>query len=200
MKKIAILLSALLFVACSSTKPTSVPTTETSPISKTATNSVAPAVNAAPSPATNASQLDSAKIAKLAEKNQKTNIESDATLAANLAEEIMKLHKESVYFDYNEYSLKPEFRSILEMQASNFKSQKFTLLVLEGNADERGSNAYNMALGERRSTSIKKALVTLGVPESKIKVVSYGNTRPILTCHEEKCWQENRRVDFVFKQ
>jgi peptidoglycan-associated lipoprotein len=54
-------------------------------------------------------------------------------------------------------------------------------------------------LGERRATSVKQALVQLGVPSANTKVVSFGNTRPKLTCHEEKCWQENRRVDFSYK-
>ena len=88
----------------------------------------------------------------------------------------------------------------MEQQAANFKKRENATLILEGNADERGSAAYNLALGEKRATAVKKIMVTLGVQLSKIKVVSYGNTKPILDCHEEKCWQENRRVDFVSKQ
>jgi peptidoglycan-associated lipoprotein len=203
MKKLAVLLSALLFVACSSTKPTPTPVTESAPTSNsnsTATAAPAPAVAVAPALTTSASPGDTAATAKLADEIQKIQPGADAASAANLANEIMKLHKQSVYFDFDEYALKPEFRSIVEMQAATFKSRKNTMLVLEGNADERGSAAYNLALGERRATSVKKALVTMGVPALKIKVVSYGNTRPKLSCHEEKCWQENRRVDFVFNQ
>jgi peptidoglycan-associated lipoprotein len=136
----------------------------------------------------------------LAAEIQKIHPESDGEAIANLAEKIQRLHDESVYFDFDQYSISPEFRNIIEKQAANFKNHKGAAVILEGNADERGSAAYNIALGEKRATSVKKILVTLGVPASKIKVVSYGKSKPVLDCHEEKCWQENRRVDFIFKQ
>ena len=186
MKKFAVLLAALLMVACSSTKPTPTAAPAPSPINNstskpTATSTTASTAVASPNSANSKSTAETASEAKL-------------------AAEIMRLHKESVYFDYDKYDLKPEFKSIVNMQAASFKSRKNAALVLEGNADERGSAAYNVALGEKRANSVKKALVILGIPASKIKVVSYGNTRPLLDCHEEKCYQENRRVDFVFKQ
>jgi peptidoglycan-associated lipoprotein len=190
-------------VACSSTKPTPTPApapTNNSTSKPAATTTTASSAAAASTSANSMSSADAAATAKLADEIQKIQPGSDAASAANLAAEIMKLHKESVYFDYDKYDLKPEFRNIVDMQAASFKSRKNTALVLEGNADERGSAAYNMALGEKRANSVKKALVILGVPASKVKVVSFGNTRPKLACHEEKCWEENRRVDFVFKQ
>jgi peptidoglycan-associated lipoprotein len=70
-------------------------------------------------------------------------------------------------------------------------------VVLEGNTDERGSAEYNMVLGLKRAEAVEKSLVTFGVSKSQIKVVSYGKSRPKMNCHEEKCWHENRRVDFV---
>jgi peptidoglycan-associated lipoprotein len=73
-------------------------------------------------------------------------------------------------------------------------------IILAGNADERGSTAYNLALGSRRANAVKNSLIIMGVLKTQIKVISYGNSKPRLTCHEEKCWQQNRRVDFVYPQ
>ena len=180
MKTIVVLVSTLFFVACSTPKPNSVqPAGNVSKASETSAPAKAPAAALAPAPAPATPQKSEAD---------------------KLAAELQKLHHESVYFDYNEYSLKPGYRDVIEQHAANYKKHKNTTLTLEGNADERGSSAYNMALGEKRATAVKKVLVTLGVPASKIKVVSYGNTKPKLVCHEEMCWKENRRVDFIFTQ
>jgi peptidoglycan-associated lipoprotein len=71
---------------------------------------------------------------------------------------------------------------------------------LEGNADERGSREYNLALGQNRAEAVKHALQLLGVPDSQVEVVSFGEEKPRSTCHEEKCWAENRRVDVSNKK
>ncbi len=186
MKKIATVIIALLVVACASPKPSATPSNSenktaatTSPASgAVVTSSATPSV---PTPASTAS----------------SSTGSDAS--SKMAADVRKPHNESVYFDYNEFTVKSEFKSVIEEQAENIKNHKNAAVVLEGNADERGSAAYNLALGEKRSTSVKKLLVTLGIPASQIKVVSFGKSKPKMDCHEEKCWQENRRVDFVIK-
>jgi len=201
MKQLVLLLLSLTIVACASPKPTPVQSTaQDSNNDKTTAASVTASSATTSTTATNPlTAINAEAVAKLVDKIQKINPEADTATTANLAAEIHKLHNESVYFDYDEYAIKPEFRNTLEQHASDIKKQNNNV-VLEGNADERGSAAYNMALGEKRATSVKRILVTLGIPSSQIKVVSYGNTRPKLDCHEEKCWQENRRVDFVFQQ
>ena len=203
MKKIALLVIVLSIAACASSKPTTTqaPQPEVKPAA-TQPAEATPTTNAAPTATTSANNMASADAqatAKLADEIQKINPGENPAEAAKLAAELVQLHKESVYFDYDEYALKPEFKAAIEMQAEHLKNQNTASVVLEGNADERGSAAYNLALGEKRATAVKKALVTLGVPVSKIKVVSFGNTKPKLSCHEEKCWKENRRVDFVIK-
>jgi peptidoglycan-associated lipoprotein len=194
MKKIALVIISLLFVACASPKPSATPAN--SPVvTSSPASAVAPATSEVSSSNTSASDATT----KLAENVQQASPESNNAPTANLASEIQRLHNESVYFDYNEFAIKSDFKSIVEKQAANIKTQKNATVVLEGNADERGSAAYNLALGEKRATSVKKMLVTLGVPSTQIKVVSYGKSKPIMDCHEEKCWQENRRVDFKIK-
>jgi len=119
-------------------------------------------------------------------------------MSANaLTDEIKNLEQGSEYFDFNKYEIKAEYNDILQTQANFIKSHKNDMVTLEGNCDERGSLAYNMKLGKSRSMAVKKHLVKLGVPSSQLKVVSYGKERPRLTCHDEKCWKENRRVDFI---
>ena len=198
MKKIVILFAALFIVACSTPKSDS--PGSNSIVSKASETTSATTSTATSNNVSSTSTKESDAAAKLAAQNNSSHPDANTSDVANQAAEIQKLHNESVYFDYNEYSLKPEFRDVIEKQAANFKNGKKSTLNLEGNADERGSAAYNLALGEKRATAVKKVLVTLGIPVSKIKVVSYGNTKPKLDCHEEKCWKENRRVDFVFLQ
>lgn len=169
MKRIAIVLTSLLFVACASTTKTDSSQTQSS-------NDKNSATAASPTTAT-------ASAAEVA--------------ASKLAAELNALQKESAYFDFDKYAVKPEYQDTIQKQAEFIKSHKNDVVTLEGNADERGSNKYNLALGERRALAIKKSLQSLGVPAAQIKTVSYGEEKPRLLCHEEKCWKENRRVDFV---
>ena len=70
-------------------------------------------------------------------------------------------------------------------------------ITVQGNCDERGSSEYNVALGQRRADEVKEHLVMLGVPAARIETVSFGKEKPRELCHQEKCWAENRRADFV---
>ena len=119
--------------------------------------------------------------------------------ASKLAADLQGLQKESVYFDFDKYAVKPEYQDAIQKQAAFIKVHKNDVVTLEGNADERGSEKYNLALGNRRAKAVLKSLERLGVSASQIRTVSYGKDHPRLMCHEEKCWKENRRVDFVHK-
>lgn len=121
---------------------------------------------------------------------------ADAMDLSKLNTEIQQLQKQSDYFDYNKYVVKAEYRGVLQKEAEFIKAHKNDVVTLEGNADERGSENYNMALGTNRAEAVAKSLETFGVPAGQIKFVSLGKDKPRLTCHAEKCWKENRRVDF----
>lgn len=116
---------------------------------------------------------------------------------SRLTAEIQKLEKQSDYFDYNKFAVKPEFQAVIQKEAEFIKGHKQDSVRLEGNADERGSDQYNLDLGNKRAIAVAKSLELLGVPATQIKVVSLGKEKPRLTCHQEKCWKENRRVDFI---
>ncbi len=126
-----------------------------------------------------------------------TLTQSDLDAHALSAQTVQELNKQSVYFDYNSSDIKPEYARVIEAQSGYMKSHPADAMTLQGNTDERGSDEFNLSLGASRANSVRTMMVTLGIPLSKIKIVSFGSQKPRLTCHEESCWKENRRVDFA---
>lgn len=119
--------------------------------------------------------------------------------SAELAAQLDEMQNQSIYFDFGDTVIKPEYNGLLQQQAEIIKAHANAVVTLQGNADERGSSEYNLALGDRRAISVRKALELIGVADSQIKTVSLGEEHPRRTCHEEQCWKENRRVDFIGK-
>lgn len=142
-------------------------------------------------------KIDSAKVLPSNDTNKtadtNTNQPSQSSVTAQTSP--LAAHK-SIYFDYDSSKIADAYRNVLIQEADYLKQHKETIFVLEGNADERGSAEYNFSLGDKRASAVQKNLELLGVPASQLKVVSFGNQKPKLLCHEEKCWHENRRVDF----
>jgi peptidoglycan-associated lipoprotein len=108
-----------------------------------------------------------------------------------LAEELA-----DIYFDFDQYAIRGEARSVLEANAGVLMSQSHRDILIEGHCDERGTSAYNLVLGERRAQAAKRYLQELGVAPSQIKIASYGKERPFCREHSEACWQSNRRAHF----
>ncbi len=106
---------------------------------------------------------------------------------------------EDVFFDYDKYSLKAEAKATLEMNAKALKAQSVPVII-EGHCDERGTEDYNMALGEKRAKAAMDYLVSLGVSAGTITVISYGESRPFDPGKGEAAWAKNRRAHFVTKQ
>ncbi len=102
---------------------------------------------------------------------------------------------QTVNFDYNEFKLTAAARSLLDSNAECIRS-KDGVITLAGHADERGTEEYNLHLGEKRANAVKRYLQNLGVPENKMKTISYGEERPANPGHDEDAWAENRRVEF----
>ncbi len=103
----------------------------------------------------------------------------------------------SIYFDYDKYNVKSEYKDVVKKTADNLKSNKDAKVTIEGNCDERGTNEYNMALGQRRADSAAKALKAAGVDAKRIKAVSYGEEKPVCKDANEACWSKNRNAKFV---
>jgi peptidoglycan-associated lipoprotein len=109
----------------------------------------------------------------------------------------MALANESVFFEFDQSEVKADQTSALSDEAKLASAYANDHVTLQGNCDERGANEYNLALGQRRADAVKQRLVLLGVPASRIETVSFGKTKPRSLCHDETCWADNRRVDFV---
>lgn len=108
------------------------------------------------------------------------------------------LSQRSIYFDYDSSEIRSEYRPIIEAHAEYLANHTDTVVTLEGNTDERGSREYNLALGESRAESVKRQMVLLGASAGQIRVVSYGEERPVADGHDEEAWRLNRRVDLVY--
>jgi len=98
-----------------------------------------------------------------------------------------------VFFDYDKSDIKPEGRQVLQRQADWLKKYSKVTVTVEGHCDERGTREYNLALGERRATAVKKMLVALGIPANRVSTISYGKERPAVVGSNEAAWAQNRR-------
>ncbi len=108
------------------------------------------------------------------------------------------LSKRNIYFDFDSDAVRAEYRPNIEAHAKYLQANGDAKVVLQGNADERGTREYNLALGQRRSVSVKTALNLLGVPDSQIETVSYGEENANPACTNDACYQADRRVDIVY--
>ena len=100
-----------------------------------------------------------------------------------------------VYFDFDSYVIKDEFKALLDGHAQALKAAEGKRMVIEGHTDERGGREYNLALGQKRAEAVAKALELLGVPEKQIEAVSFGEERPAAPGSDEGAWSRNRRAE-----
>ena len=108
------------------------------------------------------------------------------------------LAKRSIYFDYDSFVVKDEYRGMLEAHAGYLLANKDARVILQGNTDERGSREYNLALGQKRAEAVRKALGLLGVGDVQLEAVSFGEEKPRNEADTEEAFAENRRVDLVY--
>ncbi|MGW8207995.1 MAG: peptidoglycan-associated lipoprotein Pal [Syntrophobacteria bacterium] len=104
--------------------------------------------------------------------------------------------EENIHFDFDKYVLTPKAMMILDEKAAYLREHPEVRVLVEGHCDERGTNEYNLALGDRRANSAKTYLVKSGVGESRITTISYGEEQPLCMDHAESCWWTNRRAQF----
>ncbi len=109
------------------------------------------------------------------------------------------LDSNAVYFDFDSYTVKPEFMPVVETHARNMMANPNRHVTVEGNTDSRGSREYNLALGQKRSEAVKQRLQLLGVPASRIEAVSFGREKPRAQGENEEAWAQNRRADIVYR-
>ncbi len=102
-----------------------------------------------------------------------------------------------IHFDFDRSQIKPEYESTMQENAAWMQAHPNTSVTVEGHCDERGTVEYNIALGDRRANAARRYLENLGVAGSRISTISYGKERPLCTEHDESCWWQNRRDEFV---
>ena len=104
-----------------------------------------------------------------------------------------------MYFDFDSYVVKPEYQSVVENHAKYLRADAKRKAMLEGHTDERGGREYNLALGQRRSEAVAKALVLLGVSAGQVEAVSFGKEKPAVEGSGEAAWAKNRRVEVKYR-
>ncbi|NCC23614.1 MAG: peptidoglycan-associated lipoprotein Pal [Deltaproteobacteria bacterium] len=107
-----------------------------------------------------------------------------------------ELRQLTIHFDFDSSDLKPEARANLQLVADTLKANQTVRVLIEGHCDERGTEEYNLALGERRARAAREFLVLLGVELSRTEILSYGEERPVASGHNETAWSQNRRAEF----
>ena len=120
-----------------------------------------------------------------------------STAASALKDPKNILSKRNVYFDYDQFAIKDEYRPMVEAHAKYLQANRNARAILQGNTDERGTREYNIALGQKRADAVKNLMLLLGATEIQIETVSFGKEKPRREGHDEASWAENRRVDIV---
>ena len=108
------------------------------------------------------------------------------------------LSKRSVLFEYDSFTVPDQYRGIVEAHARYLQGNRNTRITIQGNADERGSREYNIALGQKRADAVRQLMRVLGVGDAQIETVSFGKEKPRNPGHDEAAWAENRRADIVY--
>jgi len=108
------------------------------------------------------------------------------------------LSKRSIFYDYDKYDVKDEYRPLLQAHAQYLAQNATAKMLIQGNADERGSREYNIALGQKRADGVKKMLQLMGVRENQMESVSLGEEKPRCTGATEDCYAQNRRSDMLY--
>jgi peptidoglycan-associated lipoprotein len=112
---------------------------------------------------------------------------------------IMNATNRIVYFDYDSFAIRPEFQSVIEAHARFLKSDKAKKVAIEGHTDERGGREYNLALGQKRSEAVRKALSLLGVSDGQLEAVSFGKEKPAMLGGSEAAMEKNRRAEISYR-
>lgn len=157
-------------------------------------------VDQAPSPTPTVDNQDAMKrqaeldAAKKAEEAKRLAAEKEAGFRRAAAESLQDIH-----FDYDKSEVKPEDRHKLQMISEFLRAYPAVKIEIQGHCDERGTNEYNLALGNKRASTTMHFLVALGSPEHKFILISYGKEKPLCTEGNEACWGQNRRAHFELK-
>lgn len=186
---------AALLAACGSTvklEDTPVETRTPTPTATAATPASGGAAAAATAPTRPQSQVATVDL-------NRTPAPAGGTAAAGAAARAAAALPRVVYFDFDSYVIKDEFRGVVDGHAKALSASKSRRMLIEGHTDERGGREYNLALGQKRAEAVMKSMQLLGVAEGQLEAVSFGKERPVAEGHDEDAWAKNRRAELKDK-
>lgn len=133
----------------------------------------------------------------------KSSSGSSATSASSTAVDPVNdptniLSKRSIYFDYDQYSVKEEYSALVEAHGKFLAANPDRKVTIQGNTDERGGSEYNLALGQKRAEAVRRAMALAGARDSQMEAVSFGKEKPKASGSDEAAWMENRRADIIY--
>ncbi len=179
LSRLALISLPLALVAACSSTPVAPPAAAPKPVAAAPAPAPAPAPAAAPKPAAQSTITSVALPDYLDPKNPLSR-------------------DRSVYFDFDDFSIKTQYQDLITRHGSYLASHPGVAIKVEGNCDERGSAEYNLALGQKRAQSVVNALKVLGVKDNQMEAISWGEEHPRATGHDETAWAENRRADLDY--
>jgi len=115
-------------------------------------------------------------------------------------EDLFSQNIKDVYFDYDKSDIRPDQQVSIDADVQFLGQHSGISFTIEGHCDERGSTEYNVALGDKRASSVKNALTAAGISPNRIRTISYGKEKPFCTESDEACWQQNRRGHFAYQK
>jgi len=159
---------------------------------------IAPAATTTPAKAAS-TQAQSAQLSPTSQQAAAKQVVTDSTTQAKASDQLTA-SLDQIYFAFDSNALSDEARATLAKNAAFLKQNKAATVRIEGNCDERGSDEYNLALGEKRAQAARQYLITLGTAANRLSVISYGKEKPAAQGHSEEAWAKNRRDEFVLVQ
>ena len=204
LKSAASIAALVLLAACSTVKlddqaPVEDRVAKSNPPASGAASSAIPGAGAKASSAKDAAAKDAAA----REAAAKEAAARDAAAAAAASKDPLNdpaniLSKRSVYFDFDSFSIKEDFKSVVEAHGKFLAGNPERKVIIQGNTDERGGSEYNLALGQKRAEAVRRALSLAGARDSQMEAVSFGKEKPKASGNSEEAWAQNRRADIVY--
>jgi peptidoglycan-associated lipoprotein len=128
-----------------------------------------------------------------------SSVDSKSNMVNPLKDPNNILSHRNIYFDFDKDEVKSEYRPLVEAHAKYLLANPSASMILQGNADDKGTREYNLSLGQRRAVAVKKMMNLLGVQDKQIETVSYGKEKANASCTDDACWQKDRHVDIVYQ-
>ena len=179
----------LILAACSNPPKVEAPTAAPAPVTTAAPKSAATPAAPQPAPESRVAPVDLGANANTGKSGLAPHLDPASSLS----------RERSVYFDFDQFVIRSQDRPVVEAHGKYLAAQRALKVSIEGNADERGSREYNLALGQKRAQAVVQSLKLLGASDDQLEAVSYGEERPKATGHDEESWAQNRRADIRYK-